>query len=243
MMIKSEKTTRVMIVTILIAIFLVYMERVVFRINSFYWDLATTVTMIIVALLINRTIEGKNRAMNTDDLTGLNNSKSFWHDYNHGKLENLSMIIMDVDNFKKYNDTYGHLLGNSLLRVYGSLILKHFKDYGKAYRFGGEEFIILIKDMSNEEVMTIIQKFMNDVRTFDDIVINTVSVGVTIVEKGFDNRDLLFNVTDKAMYAAKVEKDTVHNVGLINPDNAEDINRLLSTCSIAKGEDHTCDQN
>lgn len=99
----------------------------------------------------------------TDALTGLLNRRSFeeklvQHTTSNNSHQILSLIMLDIDHFKRVNDTYGHLTGDDLLRV----IAKTLKDYvrGKdiVCRYGGEEFIILLRDTPIQGAVTVAEK-------------------------------------------------------------------------------------
>lgn len=123
---------------------------------------------------------------------------------------NLSLYVMmiDIDHFKKINDTYGHLVGDIALRHIADT-LKHFKrDSEPLYRFGGEEFVLLIADKSSNGIATTSQRLIDAVRGSpvplpdgDEIKL-TVTLGVSRV----DGEEDLANVierADKALYRGK----------------------------------------
>jgi diguanylate cyclase (GGDEF)-like protein len=98
-----------------------------------------------------RESEQKYRELSiTDDLTQLHNSRHFYKRveaeidrsmrYNHP----LSLLLLDIDNFKQYNDTYGHLEGDKVLHFLGTLIMACLRKTDSAYRYGGEEFMVIL---------------------------------------------------------------------------------------------------
>ena len=97
---------------------------------------------------------------NTDQLTGLYNRRAFDAIYTEFKEtknegEELALIIMDIDKFKLFNDTHGHLLGDKILRFVADLLKNECPDSIMPVRFGGEEFAILCPKLSLEKAHTI----------------------------------------------------------------------------------------
>jgi diguanylate cyclase (GGDEF)-like protein len=93
----------------------------------------------------------------TDELTGLHNSRHF---FNRLKAEvertdryghPLVLLILDLDNFKQYNDTFGHLAGDGVLAESGNIIRKSIRSTDSAYRYGGEEFAVILPESSGQE--------------------------------------------------------------------------------------------
>lgn len=150
----------------------------------------------------------------TDELTGLYNRR-----YLENKMrqeltraveekQSLALIVMDIDFFKKYNDTYGHWQGDQVLRRFSEDLLNILDDTQIAFRFGGEEFVILLPKANYDDATTIAEKIRSafEAETFTPIantsVHVTVSVGVAIIESG-DSEETLFERADKALYQAK----------------------------------------
>jgi diguanylate cyclase (GGDEF)-like protein len=146
-----------------------------------------------------------------DEKTGLYNNKFFdtlldmeIEKAKRGKQE-LSLIMMDVDFFKKVNDTYGHIKADELLKRLAELTKKHARKSDIVARFGGEEFIILLPETDLEKA----QKFSSNLRTLinSDRILKkykiTISGGITQFRKGNDNKKKLRERADKALYKAK----------------------------------------
>jgi diguanylate cyclase (GGDEF)-like protein len=154
-----------------------------------------------------------------DFLTGLNNHGSFKEileqEMEKAKKNNqpLSLALLDLDDFKKYNDLYGHIQGDQLLKTFGALIDSYAstKHYITA-RYGGEEFVILMPNTKNHEAyhfVNRVRKSVND--TFMDGVdvlpygCLSFSAGVAELEKGTYNSEELLNKADQAMYRSKAQ--------------------------------------
>jgi diguanylate cyclase (GGDEF)-like protein len=153
----------------------------------------------------------------TDSLTGLYN-RHFINDrflyemkkYNRENKE-FSFIIIDIDFFKHYNDTYGHLVGDSILKQCAKLLKELFYETDFVARYGGEEFVILMPGTSvslalkkAEKVRKIIEN--TPFYTYDDILINeriTISVGISSFPDSGKDLNSIFEKADTALYYAK----------------------------------------
>jgi len=144
----------------------------------------------------------------TDDLTGLYNHRQFFKtlDSELTRLKrqktSLSLLMLDVDNFKRYNDTHGHVEGDRVLKKIGEIIkhsIRHNVDSG--YRYGGDEFASLLIGASLEQALTIAERIRLTIEEagFKDV---TVSVGLAAFRDGFD-LERFVKSADDAMYVAK----------------------------------------
>ncbi|MFQ3208028.1 MAG: diguanylate cyclase [Glaciecola sp.] len=160
-------------------------------------------------------LEQSKKEANTDPLTGLSNRRVFESIYHRfveesGESEALAMIIMDIDKFKIFNDTHGHLVGDQILKFVGHLLRKECKYPLVPVRFGGEEFALLCPRYDIKKAQQVAESIrvklssvvFNNKRTGDKIPPVTASFGVAIKKHG----DILNNVierADQALYAAK----------------------------------------
>lgn len=148
----------------------------------------------------------------TDDLTKLYNSRYFYQ-----QLQNevkryyryhrpLALLLIDIDHFKYYNDTYGHLEGDKILFKIGGLISSCLRAMDTAYRYGGEEFTVILPETSCEAALIVAERILRTVQTnfFDENSGTkiTVSIGVSEYSDGESMNDFIKR-TDKAMYNAK----------------------------------------
>ena len=146
-----------------------------------------------------------------DQLTGLYRKYYFLRLAEHRLLENrwdYQMLIMDIDYFKNFNDTYGHLKGDEFLRAIGDAVLHSVRAQDFAGRFGGEEFMCLVSS-SLEQVLAVsdrIHETISQIQLFDDfeqkIQVPTVSIGIASFEPG-ESVHQLVGKADKALYQAK----------------------------------------
>jgi diguanylate cyclase (GGDEF)-like protein len=149
----------------------------------------------------------------TDELTGLYNRRGFDNviakEFRRAKRynRNLSMIIGDIDHFKKINDNHGHLMGDKILQVYSSILKKNLRESDICARIGGEEFAVILPEQDEESAINIAEKIrqliMNSKFVIENVRINfTSSFGVASAKKSSTIKDL-FKIADKALYQAK----------------------------------------
>jgi len=161
-----------------------------------------------------RMLEELKKLSITDGLTQLYNSRHFYSQLK-GEIERcnryehkLSLLLLDIDNFKEYNDTYGHLEGDKILVRLGRVIKSCLRKMDTAYRYGGEEFTIILPDTDGEEAKTVAERLRAAVSSEDftdggrpDVNI-TISIGVT---QYFQEEKIASFVqrADQAMYHSK----------------------------------------
>jgi len=152
-------------------------------------------------------------AADTDALTHLPNRRRFEQDLSalirsaDGKF---CLVLADIDFFKNFNDQHGHVMGDQVLRLVAQGLARRVEKLGRAYRFGGEEFALLVRDMTLPKVFDLCEAIRRDVATRE--VVNrstsqplgriTLSAGVTAAQSG-ETSDSIINRADRALYAAK----------------------------------------
>ena len=118
--------------------------------------------------------------------------------------QKLSLMIIDIDYFKKINDTYGHVKADELLKQLAKVILKQIRKSDIAVRFGGEEFFILLPETSLEKAKKLASRLQSAIGK-DNFLKKynlTISGGITQFKKKDSKRKLKQRV-DKALYSAK----------------------------------------
>jgi len=142
-----------------------------------------------------------------DELTALLNRKAFYHKYKK-EIENwkcFAILFVDIDNFKNFNDSYGHKTGDLLL-VFISKILKQTLREALIFRWGGEEFVVLLKECNEKEVIKIANDVLRNIRESTKRELKkmcTVSIGIALSERHGQNIEKLIELSDRAMYEAK----------------------------------------
>jgi diguanylate cyclase len=152
----------------------------------------------------------------TDPLTTLANRKSFdeelvraIHDV-RTKNEQLSLVMMDVDHFKRFNDTYGHLTGDQVLRLVAMSVKQNVKGQDIAARYGGEEFVVVLPQTVLRSAITVadhirragMTKELMKRSTGENLGRVTISLGVAGLRPN-DTPQSLIERADLCLYAAK----------------------------------------
>jgi diguanylate cyclase (GGDEF)-like protein/PAS domain S-box-containing protein len=151
----------------------------------------------------------------TDGLTGLYNSRYFFElaklefERSRRYLGSLSVVMIDVDHFKDVNDTYGHMIGDDVLREIARRVRSCLRVVDVAARYGGEEFVILMAQTGQSEACQAAERIRSAVaeRPFDVQADRpatiTISLGVTTLTLAHQNLDALVKSADDALYNAK----------------------------------------
>jgi diguanylate cyclase (GGDEF)-like protein len=178
-------------------------------------------------LRINRVLRERNLARDraemlvklkkmaiTDGLTQLYNSRYFYTqidmeiDRQKRYRHPLSLLLLDIDNFKAYNDTFGHLDGDKVLMRLGKTIKNCLRTMDSAYRYGGEEFTVILPETSLNKAVTVASRIQN--RLSEETFVSmtgtqstiTLSIGVTEYHPG-EEVSAFIQRADKAMYRSK----------------------------------------
>ena len=164
-------------------------------------------------LLFKELEASKNRLSElsiTDALTGLYNSRHF---YDRMAAEILranrygrtfSILLFDIDDFKKHNDEFGHVSGDKVLKQLGETVRMILREQDSGYRYGGEEFTVLLPETDEIRAIAVAERLRQRVtkERFDKDVVMTISIGVSEYQAG-EEASLLVKRADEAMYRAK----------------------------------------
>lgn len=149
-----------------------------------------------------------------DELTGLYNKRYLKKrmkqevDIVHQNSGRLTLMVIDIDHFKSYNDRYGHWEGDRVLVRFGEVLLAVLESWQLAFRYGGEEFVILLPNVSCEDATPIAESIRKKIQDEEFIPVSnikvTVSVSIGLTELKYDDTaETLFQRADDAMYKAK----------------------------------------
>ena len=185
-----------------------------------YWiSLAVSafiILMMIFTLARKKDFERRSKELNekaeTDLLTELNNKISTEEKIQNylitHKKEQAMMFVLDIDNFKKINDTMGHAFGDEVLRAVGKGLRAEFRYSDIIGRMGGDEFCILLKGLNNDAL--IIKEANRLLYFFRNLVVGdyvkysaTASIGAAVFPRDGENFEELYKAADKALYKAK----------------------------------------
>ena len=152
----------------------------------------------------------------TDGLTGLYNIRYFrmvldteFMLTRAGHYQKFSLVMGDIDHFKKFNDTYGHQVGDLVLKEIASTLINSIRSLDIVARYGGEEMIVLLRGASLKDSMAIAEKMRKNVegasiQDSQNSYRATMSFGVASFRKG-DTVDVLIKRADESLYRAKKE--------------------------------------
>lgn len=152
----------------------------------------------------------------TDELTGVANRRHFKNMLELEKKRTqrfgkpMSILMADIDHFKKYNDSYGHLQGDVVLKRVAAILQNNIREVDLIARFGGEEFIVLLTNINGEKALEVAEKLREKVflENFpgEEVLPNgklTISVGCACAPDDTEDMDELENLADIALYEAK----------------------------------------
>jgi diguanylate cyclase (GGDEF)-like protein len=171
-----------------------------------------------------------NELANTDGLTNLYNHRYFQevlvqeihrasrHD------RKFSLLFLDIDNFKKYNDTYGHIHGDNILKRVAEIITTSTRKSDITARYGGEEFVVFLPETSEEGAIAYAENIRKAIEyTVFESIDNkpsgsiTVSIGISVYPDDGKKPSQLIEIADIALYEAKAAgKNTVRYLGSKN---------------------------
>lgn len=196
----------------------------VYKLNGEYFDetsyelLAAAANQIGMTLENARLFEETKTLAITDGMTGLYNHRYFLErineEYERTKRykRSLSLIMIDVDHFKKYNDTHGHPKGDEILRGVAKILKDTVRKSDTAARYGGEEFVIILPETGGEEALLVAEKLRMEVEAHDfpggetqPLGRVTISQGVASCKEELKSFDELIKNADNALYRAKEE--------------------------------------
>ncbi len=159
--------------------------------------------------------------IHVDDVTGLYNQRKLLKDLdmaiNRFKelKEEFCILFIDIDHFKQVNDGHGHLVGTHLLTAMGELLKRTLRESDLIYRYGGDEFVMLIPDVGHDigkvigdRVLASVKKEIFKIqsqkdKTKTDEFNLTVSIGVATYPKDASNKEDILSIADRMMYEAK----------------------------------------
>ena len=155
-----------------------------------------------------------------DALTGMKNRYALEKDYPALLNQETAILFFDVDNFKFFNDMYGHASGDEVLKSFGSILVSHFGE-AHSYRYGGDEFLAVLTERSEEECRTMAQDCIAALRhlDMDDVVVHPASscgyaLGVPASRTDFTE---MIRQADVSAFDAKIEDKTHVSGGSFDP--------------------------
>jgi diguanylate cyclase (GGDEF)-like protein len=165
----------------------------------------------------------------TDFMTGLMNRRSFLAvaedavAFSRRYKRNMATLMIDIDHFKKINDTYGHAAGDDAIKRVAEIVSQSIRTTDKAARFGGEEFVVLLREIDQETAILLADRIRSSIesttmRHGDTVIPLTVSVGLALFDEA--DRDVQ-DVIERADQGLYVAKKTGRNRTFLMPANED----------------------
>lgn len=177
-----------------------------------------------------------------DELTGLRNRRYFnvemkqWLSDNKKKKGYMALLFLDINRFKNINDTLGHTVGDQLLLSISKRLQQHLHEKAELYRFGGDEFIFILKDYSIDEVNEISNQivglFENPFPINKEMHYLSASIGVSLYPKDGEDIDTLVKNADSAMYVAK--NRGINPIQFYSMEMYEDLSKTMKLESVLR---------
>lgn len=191
------------------------------------------------------------RYATTDGLTGLHNHRVFMErlaeEIERAKRysQSFTLLMVDIDHFKSFNDIYGHQAGDHILKSVADLINESIRNTDFGARYGGEEFAVILPETTGPQVLVVAERLRNSINRYEFVLENgepahvTVSIGYSTYPDDADNADALLRSADQGLYFAKESGrnrvrsyyDASRKIGDRTPDEIENMLRNSSLTS------------
>jgi len=177
------------------------------------WQIGSLLEMILLSMSLSTRMNELQHQSRTDSLTLLGNRRRF-DDCLPEALssaqregEPLSLLVLDIDNFKPYNDRHGHARGDLAIKVVANVLRKLVRKPCIACRYGGEEFAVILPGTDEKGAQALSERLRKGVEeSLTGEMSITISVGYACTtQTRFANAEEMFNAADSALYAAKQE--------------------------------------
>ena len=207
-----------------------------YSISDVHFKMRTMVETHKREISLHHTMDMAHKQAHTDGLTKLANRKYFDEfleiqtAYSEQTEKTCSLIMLDLDNFKNFNDNHGHQRGDALLRVLARTLTASVRSSDLAARYGGEEFVIVLPETPKPMARVIAEKVRKAIVAIDmpegaqqPLGLISASLGVAVFPRDSETAEGLIQCADKAMYYAK---DHGRNRVSVYPSDEEDIEGL-----------------
>lgn len=169
---------------------------------------------VAVKIDLGQAHEQINRLATTDGLTGLTNRRTFQHGFEmmlareDRRAGTLSLLLCDIDHFKKINDTYGHPFGDQVIEAVAGVLRGAVRGVDLAARYGGEEFALVVEGADEKGAMRLAERVRKEVESLcfrheSGPVGVTLSLGLALYPKHGKDKESLVSCADQALYQAK----------------------------------------
>jgi diguanylate cyclase (GGDEF)-like protein/PAS domain S-box-containing protein len=183
-----------------------------------------------INLTLRRAFEREQLASRTDSLTGVFNRRYFFellgYEFSASRRYErpLSLVMFDVDYLKKINDTYGHQVGDELLKKAANVVRGELRTSDVLARYGGDEFVILLSNSSEQDASMVLERIYRELKS---TIISadhkklgiSISAGISSLQPDMEKADQLVMLADRALYVAK--NSGRNRVVIFNNDEGE----------------------
>ncbi len=171
---------------------------------------------ITIAIHNARTYSQSQLYALTDSLTSIHNSRYLFlideKKIENAKIKNrkLALLMIDINDFKSFNDNYGHLVGDKILKEFAKVLKKSVRKSDSVIRYAGDEFIIILYDCDKKDYFKVIERIVKNIRNLkvkiDDGKVLSIeaSIGASFLPDDANNLSELLKIADKRMYKNKV---------------------------------------
>lgn len=176
-------------------------------------NLAETFNKMIDSLYLHKKENESLRILsNTDDLTALYNHRYLFEKFQElidNGIENISILFCDIDKFKIINDTYGHAVGDMVLKEIGKIVKEHVNGFGEGFRFGGEEIVAILENKNVNQALDIAERLRlsviscEKIQRYADYFPITISIGIASYPDNGKSVKKIISRADLAMYYSK----------------------------------------
>ncbi len=150
----------------------------------------------------------------TDSLTGIFTRRHFLERFNEELQRSkkfsyfLSVLMIDIDHFKDFNDRFGHLVGDIIIKATSQSIRENIRQIDMLGRYGGEEFAVILPETDKKEALFVASRireavFNKQIKAYDEDLKVTISIGVSVFPDDGGSQELLIEKADQALYRAK----------------------------------------
>ena len=183
-----------------------------------YIGLASAIIGLIYSIVLsekfNKLINSLRDEAMHDGMTGLLNHKFFEKrldeeiERSERYKEKITLLFLDLDNFKRINDTYGHLFGDYVLKITASIIEENVRNIDIVSRYGGEEFIVILINANKKDSLKTAERIRKQIEEYEFIEEKisehlTISIGMGEFPTDAKNKENLIRYSDHKMYTAK----------------------------------------
>ncbi|MBF0266276.1 MAG: diguanylate cyclase [Gammaproteobacteria bacterium] len=214
--------TAILAVILIIHLYLLFLQQ---QSNLLFYLELFAFTLLINLLYVQFVVKKQNRHLQnenieltsaafTDQLTGIYNRRAFiqscdkeFDRVSRHQCKKPSVAIMDLDKFKSVNDTYGHDIGDDVLKIFSSVLSEQVRNIDTVARWGGEEFVVLLPETSAEQAKVVLERVRLEIPKKKiagaEPLVVTVSIGITEIVDLSSSVDGAIKLADNALYEAK----------------------------------------